>query len=102
MYPKGRQTRTEGKYDSSKTLLDYFSSVQFSSFDLWTSEEIALTPVLILDQFEEFFTLHAPETIDSMLDFLCKQRKQDEVSISDEVEPFQLQLLYQHIRHYRK
>lgn len=173
--------QAEGEYDANKTLLDYFSNVQFSSFDLWTSEEIKLTPVLILDQFEEFFALHAPEkrndfivqlaelvrkripeikiiisiredysgqleeiakelpdifqnrfrisaltreqarkaieeparveaqefqttsfhyapeTIDSMLDFLYKQRKRDEVSISDEVEPFQLQLLCQHV-----
>ena len=176
--------QTEGTYNAGKTLLDYFSSIQFSSFDLWRSEEIALTPVLILDQFEEFFTLHAPEkrddfivqfaalvrkrtpeikiivsvredylgqleeiakelpdifqnrfrisaltreqakkaieeparveaqefqttsfqyapeTIDAMLDFLCKQRKRDEVSISDEVEPFQLQLLCQHVENF--
>ncbi len=41
--------------------------------------------------------LYADETIDEMLDFLCKRRERGESVKTDEVEPFQLQLLCQHI-----
>jgi tetratricopeptide (TPR) repeat protein len=38
-----------------------------------------------------------PEAVDMILDFLCKQRERDEIKISDEVEPFQLQILCRHL-----
>jgi tetratricopeptide (TPR) repeat protein len=35
----------------------------------------------------------ADDAVDMMLDFLCKQREREEIKITDEVEPFQLQIL---------
>jgi tetratricopeptide (TPR) repeat protein len=40
-----------------KTLWQYFKTVAF-----WSSDSNLLTPVLILDQFEEFFAFHEPES----------------------------------------
>ena len=40
---------------------------------------------------------YAPETVETMLDFLCKRKDKAENIVSDEVEPFQLQLLCQYI-----
>jgi tetratricopeptide (TPR) repeat protein len=39
-----------------KTLWQYFKTAAF-----WSSRNSLLTPVLILDQFEEFFTFHSPD-----------------------------------------
>ncbi len=38
------------------TLWEYFKTAEF-----WSSHDILLTPILILDQFEELFTLHSSE-----------------------------------------
>ena len=43
----------EGKKD---TLWEYFKTVEF-----WSADDVLLTPVLILDQFEELFDEHSPE-----------------------------------------
>jgi tetratricopeptide (TPR) repeat protein len=41
---------------------------------------------------------YAPDTVEMMLDFLCKQRKRSDLSmVTDEIEPFQLQLVCQHV-----
>lgn len=40
---------------------------------------------------------YRPETIDAFLDFLCKRREGERYVPTDEVEPFQLQLICQHI-----
>jgi tetratricopeptide (TPR) repeat protein len=40
---------------------------------------------------------YTPEAIQAMLDFLCKRREGNEIIVTDEIEPFQLQLLCQHI-----
>jgi tetratricopeptide (TPR) repeat protein len=40
---------------------------------------------------------YADETVDEMLDFLSERRERGEIVRTDEVEPFQLQLLCQHI-----
>jgi len=42
-----------GKQDS---LWEYFKTVEF-----WTSDDVLLSPVLIFDQFEDFFALYSPE-----------------------------------------
>ena len=41
--------------------------------------------------------IYTPESVDAMLDFLCQQKGRDKITITDEVEPFQLQVLCQHI-----
>ncbi len=186
---KAAAEQEEGTCDAHQSLWDYVDTFRFTTLDVWTLEDIPLKPVLILDQFEEFFTLHdpaqresfitqlaelvkgrnpsesplpvkiiislredflgqledmasqlphilqnrfrlsalsreqaqqaieeparvedkqivttsfeyAPETVNTMLDFLCKQRQQDNaVRLAGEVEPFQLQLLCQHVEH---
>lgn len=148
-------------------LADYFQAAEF-----WSSRDTLLTPVLILDQFEEFFETYdpaarselitqlaecvknrqvsvkivialredylaqleelapempeifshrfrltalrreqaqaaieypandfsyAPETIAAMLDFLGKRKERDKIVQTNEIEPFQLQLLCQHV-----
>lgn len=40
---------------------------------------------------------YAPETVEEMLNFLCERRERGKVIKTDDVEPFQLQLLCQHI-----
>ncbi|GAK50944.1 Tfp pilus assembly protein PilF [Candidatus Moduliflexus flocculans] len=40
---------------------------------------------------------YAPDAVDAMLDFLCKQQQKQNTVLTDEVEPAQLQLLCQHI-----
>lgn len=40
---------------------------------------------------------YAPETVEEMLDFLCERRERGKIAKTGEVEPFQLQLLCQHI-----
>jgi hypothetical protein len=40
---------------------------------------------------------YAPDAIAAMLDFLCKRREKDRMINTDEVEPFQLQILCQHL-----
>lgn len=40
---------------------------------------------------------YAPETVEEMLDFLCERRERGKIAKTNEVEPFQLQLLCQHI-----
>jgi tetratricopeptide (TPR) repeat protein len=40
---------------------------------------------------------YAPETVEAMLNFLCKRTARKEAAATYEVEPFQLQLLCQHI-----
>jgi hypothetical protein len=51
-----KQHKVEYKSGDKDTLWQYFKTVEF-----WSSKDILLTPVLILDQFEEFFNLHLPE-----------------------------------------
>ncbi|MCP4348787.1 MAG: tetratricopeptide repeat protein, partial [Desulfobacterales bacterium] len=46
----------ESRLEQKKTLWEYFKCLE-----LWGSDDILLTPVLIFDQFEELFTLHVPE-----------------------------------------
>jgi len=44
------------------TLWQFFKTMEFwSSKAFWPSDNLLLTPVLILDQFEEFFTLHSQQ-----------------------------------------
>lgn len=46
--------------EREKSLWQYFKTMEFwSSKEFWPSEDLLLTPVLILDQFEEFFMLHS-------------------------------------------
>ena len=40
---------------------------------------------------------YAPETLAAMLDFLGKRKERDKIVQTDEIEPFQLQLLCQHV-----
>jgi len=48
--------KVEYKPGEEKTLWQFFKTVEF-----WSAEDVLLTPVLILDQFEELFTLCTPE-----------------------------------------
>jgi len=50
------RNRIEYTAGEENTLWQYFKTVEF-----WSSEDTLLKPVLILDQFEELFTLHSPE-----------------------------------------
>jgi len=50
------QNKVEYKPGEEKTLWQFFKTVEF-----WSAEDVLLTPVLILDQFEELFTLCPPE-----------------------------------------
>lgn len=62
------------------------------------AEQAIIEPAQLKDDAIKTYPFrYAPETVEAMLDFLCKQRTRGEVSITDEVEPFQLQLLCQHI-----
>lgn len=40
---------------------------------------------------------YAPNTVDQLIDFLCQRRVGDQLISGDEVEPFQLQLICQHV-----
>jgi len=51
-----RKNGIEYKSGEKKTLWQYFKTVEF-----WSAEDMLLTPILILDQFEELFTLHPLE-----------------------------------------
>jgi len=50
--------RHSADYISGKqgSLWEYFKTVEF-----WTAEDVLLSPVVILDQFEEFFAFYSPE-----------------------------------------
>ena len=52
-----KRNRVEYNPGEENTLWQHFKTAEF-----WSSEDILLTPVLILDQFEELFTLHTPES----------------------------------------
>jgi tetratricopeptide (TPR) repeat protein len=51
-----REYQIDHKPGETTTLWQYFKTVEF-----WSSENILLTPILILDQCEELFTLHSAE-----------------------------------------
>jgi tetratricopeptide (TPR) repeat protein len=55
---EGGDARNKIDYDPGETdtLWQFFKTSAW-----WTSDDKRLTPVLIFDQFEEFFTLHSPE-----------------------------------------
>jgi tetratricopeptide (TPR) repeat protein len=40
---------------------------------------------------------YAPDTVAALLDFLCKRREKEKLISTDDVEPFQLQVLCQHL-----
>jgi len=49
-----KQQKLEFEEGEKETLWQYFKTVEF-----WSSNDTLMTPVLILDQFEEFFNLHS-------------------------------------------
>lgn len=51
------QARIEGAFPEKNTLWEYFKTAEF-----WSARDVLLTPVLILDQFEEFFEFYSVES----------------------------------------
>lgn len=51
-----KKYQVKHEFGATTSLWQYFSTSQF-----WSSEDVPLEPVLILDQFEEFFLYHAQE-----------------------------------------
>ncbi|NIM18338.1 MAG: hypothetical protein GTO45_40680, partial [Candidatus Aminicenantes bacterium] len=51
------QHHVDYEHGEENTLWQYFKTAAF-----WSPEDTLLTPVLILDQFEEFFAFHEPES----------------------------------------
>jgi tetratricopeptide (TPR) repeat protein len=176
-----KKKKTDYIKGEKTTLWEFFNTAEF-----WSEDDKLLSPVLILDQFEEFFTFHSikerkafiselaeltknrlpevkivisiredylayldemsrylpdilhnrfrllplsrekakkaiekpasletemidsvifryrPETIETMLNFLCKRHERGEIVTTDEIESFQLQLLCSHIENKMK
>jgi hypothetical protein len=53
---RDRTSRIEYIPGQEKTLWEYFKTAEF-----WSADNKLLTPVLVLDQFEDFFDFHSPE-----------------------------------------
>ncbi len=61
------QKGIEYKAGDKQSLWRFFSTTEF-----WTPNDTLLTPVLILDQFEEFFTIHSSESRNAFISQLAE------------------------------
>jgi tetratricopeptide (TPR) repeat protein len=62
------------------------------------AEQAIIEPSLVQDEAIDTASFsYSRDTVNMMLDFLCKRKEKDGIKITDEVESFQLQLLCKHI-----